>query len=329
MTELRVVDRPFVVATEIEGVKQSFFRSLRMRGRAVSTLEKYEAHLETWAEWLRERGITTLEQLNQEILWEWGAGLNPAWSPATVRLAISVVRSFLSWCRKNAYMPTSFSQVLEAPPVKARLERTLSEHELELLLNQCDLSTSKGQRDAALVSLLLDTGLRASEICRLRVEDVHFDVPMWADGVNFVTVIVKGGDEKAGFFEAETASYLKAWLETHPARSGVRELFISVGGNTPGCGLTRHGLRNILKKLGKQAGVAGVSPHAFRRSFACLLSDAGASDGTIMKLGRWSDIKLVQRYTQAREAGKQFSQFSPMRRLRAGREMPDFALKTP
>lgn len=169
----------------------------------------------------------------------------------------------------------------------------------------CDTSTVKGLRDQALVSLIVDSGLRADETCRLRVTDVDLEV-------NLLVVNEKGGDEEYGTFSYITAGYLHAWLEVRPELSGVDALFVSIGGITPHHPLTTRGLRIIVKKLGEKAGVPGVSPHTLRRAFACIATEAGASFQALTMLGRWEDIRMVKRYTRALKVAKLYPLYSPM-----------------
>ena len=201
-----------------------------------------------------------------------------------------------------------------APGVKAKVERTMDELEIRQMLDSCDESV-RGIRNAAIIAMFYETGFRVSELCRLEIGRLHFDEIIRGRLVNFGVVIVKGGEEAKGFFEDETRAYLERWLEVRQANPGVEPVFVSLGGNTPREPLTRSGMRDIIVKVAQTCSIEGATPHAFRRAFACALDDAGASSNTIAKLGRWSDIRLVQRYTMARKAGQQFHQFSPMKRL--------------
>ena len=93
------------------------------------------------------------------------------------------------------------------------------------------------------------------------------------------------------------AAERKCGLQTEGCQ-GESTVFVSLGGNTPGCPLTTRGLRMNLKRLGERAGLRGVTTHAFRRGFACIATLAGAPTRTVQLAGRWSDIRMVERYTQ-------------------------------
>jgi site-specific recombinase XerD len=136
-------------------------------------------------------------------------------------------------------------------------------------------------------------------------------------------VVIKGGNELPGWFGETTAEYLEAWLRVRMAPPHIKEMFISVGGVRPGTGLTTNGLCSDLRKIGNKAGCKGVTTHAFRRGFAVKLSAIGVPDNILKDFGRWEDVKMIKRYTQAQQVGKLFPQYSPMDNLQNGDEVID------
>lgn len=75
------------------------------------------------------------------------------WAPATIRQAVAVIRSFPGWCYSERLISDDLAGALVLPPVKDRIQRTLSTEEIQTLLETCDLNTSKGIRDAAIGEL--------------------------------------------------------------------------------------------------------------------------------------------------------------------------------
>jgi site-specific recombinase XerD len=302
--------------TDYELTVREFLAALRQAGRTAGTIEKYEYRLRTVGDWLAGRGVTAPDGITKRLLREWGAELQDSQlSPATVRHAIAVVRSFLAWCREEEVINEPLAGALKPPKARRRLQRTLSDAEITALISVCDPLTTKGKRDIAMILLLTDSGLRASELSGVQAPGVYFDQLLMDELVNFVVVVGKGGNEAPAWFGTETAKVIRTWLGVRQAMPGVGELFVSVGGNTPGCALTRFGIRDIVCEIGHRANIAGVTPHAFRRAFACLADEAGASSRKIQQWGRWSDIRLVERYTQALQAGRHFNRYSPVNHL--------------
>jgi site-specific recombinase XerD len=261
----------------------------RQAGKSPATVRQYGWHLEKMAAWLSEQGCNGLGGVTRDALRQWGAELQNVWAPATVKQAVNAARAFFRWCWEER-LGEDLGLALKVPTVPQRAQRTITAVEVQKLLVFCD-GSAKGVRDRALILLLVDTGLRAREVCRLKVDDLDIKGRM-------LTVVVKGGQREFVFFGQTTAERLESWLRVRPSANGTATVFVSLGGNTPGRPLTTRGLRSNLKRLGERAGLRGVTTHAFRRGFACIATQAGAPTRTVQLAGRWSDIRMVERYTQ-------------------------------
>ena len=150
-----------------------------------------------------------------------------------------------------------------------------------------------------------------------------------------LSVVGKGDREAKALFGPETAALLEEWIGVRNgwlSEQGLSDpdtVFVALGGLTPGKPLTTDGLRKVLLRLGEEAGVARVSPHAFRRAFATLIVVNGASTRLAQVLGRWSDVGMVERYTQALEQGslereirELYRQVSPISRILRPKQLP-------
>jgi site-specific recombinase XerD len=299
--------------SELELSIREYLLAKRQAQASPGTIEKYTLRLRQFTDWLTRRKITRPIEITRLILREWGATLPDEWQPATRRHATTIVRGFLNWCVEERLIEGDIPTALRLPKVKQRIQRALSTEEVQKLLSACDGSLF-GLRDAAIVSLMIDTGLRATEVCKLEVDDLIFDFQIDDDRrINYVVIIGKGGNENAVPFGLDTAARLRAWLSVRPARPGVKSVFVSLGGNTPLFPLTRSGLGNLLQALGNRAGVPDVSPHSLRRTFTLMLDAMGLTTRQIQLLGRWADIRMVELYTQGLKAAKFYR--SPADRL--------------
>lgn len=301
---------------KIEVVIFEFLLAKQQERRSHRTVELYKLRLEQFNAWLTERNVLRLSDLSRLILREWGALLNPEWQPATVRQCITIVRGFLRWCASEGLVDDRLAGALRLPRVRSRVQRTLSADEVKRLLDACNTSMF-GLRDSAIVSLMVDSGLRASEVCRIKIDDLIFDFSMVDRRVNFILTIGKNGNEEPVYFGQSTAVRLHSWLNVRVAKPGVKSLFVSLGGITPLRSLTSRGLYAALKELGRRAGIPGVTPHSLRRAFALLLVEAGHTTRQVQALGRWSDIRMVERYTQALKTARLYQ--SPVDRLKTNR----------
>lgn len=170
-------------------------------------------------------------------------------------------------------------------------------------------------RDRAMIVLLVDTGLRAMELCGIQLSNVSLHA-------HKISIIGTGGEKEEVFFSHQTALYLKEWWKVRASMNVHHDyLFVGIGGLTPGQPLTPRGLRIILKKLGKKAGTEQVHhPHAFRRSFATLRIKQGQSTRSVQRLGRWKNLATFERYTQALLKDDEFARneaehFTPLKNI--------------
>jgi integrase len=205
------------------------------------------------------------------------------WGNSQQYVALIASRMYLSWMFGATHMALS----ARIKRVKPRRQRVLTAGRALDLLASFDPRTIKGCRDLAIAALGLDTGLRASEICRLRLADVDLSTRK-------LEVIIKGGEWGVGIFSPETAQYLAEWIAVRAAAVGVGELFVST---RTGQKMTRCGLTCVVRKWGLKTGMK-LSPHDLRRSFATLSTIFGAPSRVVQVAGRWSDIAMVEHYTQ-------------------------------
>lgn len=297
-------------------------------GWSNSTHRQYAWHLDRWRIWLDDRAVMRIDQITRRLLRAWGAGLRyqqwppptsenarEMWKPATVRIAVISVRAFLMWCQEERMIESDLATALKIPTVPRQKHRTLRYDEVAALLDAAhvpartgltgDQAVAVGLRNAAIVSLLYDSLLRASELCRLRIRDLDLQRRR-------LEVQIKGGAVAPACYGVATAERLAAWLAIRQAVDGVDQVFVSVAGNTPGHPLTTTGLRIIVRNLGKRAGVMDVSPHAFRRGGAVRQTELGAPTRLVKDFGRWSNLAMVELYTRDMEADSLYDEYSPV-----------------
>lgn len=221
-------------------------------------------------------------------------------SDVQIKMSMNALRSFYHFTQSvNAPI---FE--IRIPRPKQRLQRTLSKEQALALLETCDTGTPVGTRNVAMVALMLDSGLRASEVCRLSIDNLDLDLCR-------LSVIVKGGDEEYGAFSVETANFLSRWLSHRADYAQVDNVFVGFEGHRIGEPLTVYGLRTIFRKLGRAADIPALSPHDLRRTFATIASQMGAPTRLVQIAGRWNDIAQVEQYTRALKL-KDFEPYSPV-----------------
>lgn len=218
---------------------------------------------------------------------------------STISVTISALRAFYRW-RGREPNPAA---ALRYPPDHTPPQRAITQQQAERLMLACDTSTAAGRRDLAILSLLLDTGLRAAELCRLELRFVDL-------AGRALSVMVKGGHLGYGVFSEYTAACLASWLAVRPPAKH-EAVFLGLKRLSP---LTRRGLNEILATIGRRAGINTISAHDFRRGGATIATLAGCPMPTLMLAWRWQDERTARRYLRS-ITPEAIAPYSPVRRI--------------
>ena len=231
--------------------------------------------------------------------------------PTTAHLHFSKLRAFFRWCEEADVLPESPLRGVSMKVPKTLPRVPEDEHVRQLLLT-CDPETFEGRRNRALVALLADSGLRISEALRLRIENVNFA----ARTLNVRAG--KGQKDGVGFFGAEAAQYLRAWLSKRRDAHPEDCLFVDRAGRS----LTRsHGL-HILHRLSVRAGLPHrVGPHALRHYAATSILRQTGDLELVRQVLRHETLAMALRYAHLTkpDVSAKFRRASPLDNLRAGR----------
>ena len=158
--------------------------------------------------------------------------------------------------------------------------------------------TPAGVRDAAIFAVLYIGGIRRSELAGLDVADWTPDPP---------TLRIrhgKGDKERLVPLVGAAAAALDAWLRVRGDRPGGLFLAITRHHTIVGTGMTSHAVYDVLAKRQREAGVAKLSPHDFRRTFVGDLLDAGVDLATVQQLAGHASVATTARYDRRGEATK-------------------------
>lgn len=206
------------------------------------------------------------------------------WGSSRQGVALAACKTYLRWKYGNSH-PALSARIKRA---QSKPQRALDEDTALQLLASFDPYTPKGARDLAICALLLDTGLRESELCRLQQGDTDTDKRV-------LQVIVKGGQWAAAVFSPETAAHIERWKQFRTIADGQGYLFTNI---FTGEGLTPEGLYNIVETWGAKIGVK-LSPHDLRRTFAMLSTTlTNTPERVLMEGGRWTSSTMINRYTR-------------------------------
>lgn len=222
-------------------------------------------------------------------------------APATVNLTLAALRGIARYARNlNLLTAEEERQIREVRPVRGtRLPagRAATAGELAALVRACQADRSlAGDRDAALLAVLYAGGVRRAELAGLDLADWQADPPSLRIRHG------KGDRERLVPLAGGAAAAVADWVRRRGGQSGGLFLPINKGGRIAGDRMTSHAIYQVLRKRLRQAGVAKLSPHDFRRTFVGDLLDAGIDLATVQQLAGHASPTTTARYDRRGEA---------------------------
>jgi integrase/recombinase XerD len=267
-------------------------------GLSRNTLESYRRDLNKFAEWLAKRREGGLLMTTHADIQDFLAYLfqgEKAKATSTSRAISSLKRLFRYLLRQNK-ISTDPTLQIATPKLPRSLPKSLTEEDVELLLNAPDVETPLGMRDRTMLEVLYASGLRVSELVNLSVAQVSLDM-----GVT--RVMGKGSKERLVPLGEEALDWVKRYLaEARPALLSGK-LSDALFATQRGEAMTRQMFWYLIKKHAKHGGLhKPLSPHTLRHAFATHLLNHGADLRVVQMLLGHSDISTTQIYTHvARE----------------------------
>jgi integrase/recombinase XerD len=277
------------------------------RGLSSNTLAAYRADLVALNRWLNERPIAMAQCGRGELMDFIAARVKGGSRPRSTARQLSSFRRFFRWMVREGIVKDDPTAQIAMPKIGRSLPRSLSEAEVESLLNAPAVADPLGYRDRTMLEVLYATGLRVSELVSLKLGQINSN-----QGV--VRVLGKGNRERLIPLGEEAVRWIKAFM--NGARNDILldrstdYLFPTRRGDR----MTRQAFWHIIKRYARKAGVdRDLSPHTLRHAFATHLLNHGADLRVVQMLLGHSDLSTTQIYTHvARERLKELhSQHHP------------------
>ena len=259
------------------------------RGLAARTVEAYRRDLERFGAAADKAGFDPQRAGPRELAAHLAALRRQGLSPRSVARHLVALRGFFRHLVELGERADDPSSGLSPPRQWRKLPRVLRESEIESLLAAPDTATPLGQRDKAMLELLYATGLRVSELVGLELAQLRLDL-------GFLLAFGKGGKERAVPVGEQAEGWLRRYLDG-ARRELVRGRHEKVLVNHRGAPLSRQGAWKIIAGYGDRIGVAGLSPHVLRHSFATHLLEHGADLRAVQMMLGHSSISTTQIYT--------------------------------
>ncbi len=291
----QAADQQTGISNKSNQVIDSFLDTLWMeRGLSKNTLSAYRSDLIHYSIWLQPKKVDLVKAESKDILAYLSS--SDSVSARTVARRLSSLRRLYEYLLREDQIKHNPVSNIDAPRLGRTLPKSLTEAEVEALLNAPDTKQATGVRDKAMLELLYATGLRVSELVGLTIQQVNL-----RQGV--VRVTGKGNKERLIPMGEEANLWLERYLSSSRSEILNNVLSDAMFPSNRGKAMTRQTFWHIVKRYAKVAGVKKtLSPHVLRHAFATHLINHGADLRVVQMLLGHSDISTTQIYTHvARE----------------------------
>ena len=302
-----------------------FILSKQVEGKSTRTIGWYRANLDSFAKFATngepprlgdltlESGRAFIAHLQGKTTRYGGHHMRPVQqgglSPNTIHGYVRTLKAFGSWIHEEGYVQAHPFERLKAPKLPQTMIEILVEDEIARILGTIKPATYLGARAHAIFLLLLDTGIRASELCSLTLSNTYLHE-------GYIKVRGKGDKERIVPIGGATKKSLLRYIQMfrpQPVQDSIVAVFLTSDAQP----LTYSGLSQVLNRLGKAADVPRLHAHLLRHTFAVHYLMNGGDLMTLKLLLGHTTIEVTQMYLHLAEAHVQVqhSRFSPVDRL--------------
>ncbi len=311
---------------DLKNLIQGFTLSCQTEGKSSRTIEWYVSFLERFYRFLRENNLPVdVADIDKDHIRSFIRYLqteavvprkNIRLSPATVQGYVRTLKAFFAWTVREEYLISNPMTRVPVPRGPTKVVNILTTEQIISLLDVCRRSNGNGHRNLTMQLLMLDSGIRVSEMVGMEPEDVNL-----AEG--YITIRNgKGGKERVipigSLVQKSLWKYINHF-RPQPLIHQVTRLFLS----DDGLPLTKSGVQQMLRRYGKLAGLAGVrcSPHTFRHTFARNYLLNGGDIFSLQKILGHSSLASVRVYLNlfSSDLKAQHRRFSPVDNLAQNR----------
>lgn len=288
---------PTITTTLIDALDLYRARFLAARNLAERTRREYTRDLEDLIAYLGERcAIAAPERVERKHLEAYLAELDRrAYTGNTRRRKVASIRSFFAFLQDAGVTPLNAARKLVPPEREHRQPRVLSEMEYQRLQLACAHET----RDAAIIELLLQTGLRLSELARLTLDQIQLPTKITREdgNVGAVRVLGKGRRERTVTLNWKACKAIRSYLATRPAVDDPH-LFVTKFRR----GIGPRAIQYLIEKYLREAGISTASVHALRHTFATHMVRRGTKLDVVRQALGHASLKTTSIYVDlARE----------------------------
>jgi integrase/recombinase XerD len=269
-------------------------------GLSANTLAAYRRDLTALADWLSQSSGISLNAVQELHLQAYFAARHSLSKATSANRRLTVFKRYYRWALRERIVEVDPTLRMLAAKQALRVPKTLSEEQVDALLSAPDTNTALGLRDKAMLELLYASGLRVTELVKLKTLHVSLN-----EGV--LRIMGKGSKERLVPFGDMARDSLTDYMQNaRGALLGAKQtddLFVTTSGPKAGTAMSRIMFWQLIKKYAVLSGItAPLSPHTLRHAFATHLLNHGADLRSVQVLLGHADISTTTIYTHvARE----------------------------
>ena len=276
-------------SSEFSGVAGQFLANTPV----YKTRETYAKELAFFISWYGRD--SSIADIKFEDLLKYKVLLESDYSTATVMKKIAALKSFFRFAKRIKVIDDNPAGELRVKgPIKNRIPTHLTVEEIKRLIKMPDRRTMLGKRDAAILCLLPNTGMRRDELIKLKVGSFIYRTGKYKQKSKvYVRILGKGNKERMVMVHEEILSYLEDWIKVRPDSS--HDFFFTTADAEP---LSAKAVRYLIQKHGKAAGIPEekLHPHSFRHTFCINLARAEVPLHVIQELTGHKTLNTLRIY---------------------------------
>mgnify|MGYP003677914658 FL=1 len=262
------------------------------RGLSKNSIQSYTRDIEKLMSFLDSHSITVNPiQIEKDIIQRFIYEIAKVVNPRSQARIISGLKSFFNYLIFEDFRKDNPLDLIESPKIGRKLPDTLSENEIDKLIQAIDLGSNEGERNRAMLETLYGCGLRVSELIDLKISDLFFEE-------DFIKVTGKGDKQRFVPISPVNKKYINIYRNEIRVHLNIQEGFQDILFlNRRGKQLTRAMIFTIVKNLAVTIGLQkNISPHTFRHSFATHLLENGADLRAIQQMLGHESITTTEIY---------------------------------
>lgn len=271
-TGIRVIDRSW------EDDLEDFLMSKALEGKSPETVKRYRYELSRILSYIN-KAVADIQPGDISMYMRAYKQIRQI-SNQTLKCVRAVYSSFFAWLRDRDRVRKNPMVLVEDVKVESVIRKPYTDEERERMLRECSIL-----RDKALLEFLYSTAVRVSELSRLNREDVCF-------GSKDLIVFGKGAKERRVYINDKTNLYLREYLQSRTDSNPA----LFVGAKSPHDRLSKAGIEDIIRRIGRRAGVTKAHPHRFRRTALTNALNRGMPLQEAMLLAGHSKPETTMRY---------------------------------